>query len=92
MFDARDAIETCSGLWGEEKDACYAIFGVDPGAEAWFDTVYMLEENLALETGRSIIQSVVVFVVEQQQYQTQHIRRFLNSGIMMLVFWSADDC
>lgn len=51
VFDARDAIETCSGLWGEEKDACYAVFGVDCGAEMWFDTVYKLEESLALETG-----------------------------------------
>jgi hypothetical protein len=57
VFDARDAIETCSGLTGEDKGSCYAIFGVDPGAECWFDTVYALEEALYLETGAISINS-----------------------------------
>lgn len=51
VYDARDAIEACSGLWGEDKEACYAIFGVDPEAELWFDVVFQLENSLELETG-----------------------------------------
>lgn len=52
MYDARDAIEACSGLYGEEKAACFAIFGVDGEAERWYDTVFRLETALELETGR----------------------------------------
>jgi hypothetical protein len=50
VYDARDAIEACTGLWGEEKEACYAVFGVDAAAEFWYDTVLHLEQALELET------------------------------------------
>lgn len=50
VYDARDAIEACSGLWGEEKEACYAIFGVAPQADEWFDLVFSLESVLEMDT------------------------------------------
>jgi hypothetical protein len=53
IYDARDAIETCAGLGGDDKAACYAVFGVAPAAEFWFDTVFHLEQALELETGGS---------------------------------------
>jgi len=51
-YDARDAIEACAGLWGDEKEECYAIFGVDPAADIWVDVVFSLEHALELETGK----------------------------------------
>lgn len=52
VYDARDAIEACSGLYGEEKAACFAIFGVDGEAERWYEVVFQLETALELETGK----------------------------------------
>ncbi|PSC67825.1 hypothetical protein C2E20_8545 [Micractinium conductrix] len=40
-FDARDALEACGGLWGEERRECLSVFGLDAGqaphqpATAW---------------------------------------------------------
>ena len=50
IYDARDAIEACGGLWGEEKEECYAIFGVDPAADFWYDVVFKLETSLEMDT------------------------------------------
>lgn len=50
VYDARDAIEACGGLWGEEKEACYAIFGVAPQADEWYDLVFSLESVLEMDT------------------------------------------
>ena len=50
-YDARDAVEACAGLCGEEKQECYAIFGVAPAADAWLDVVFSLEYAFDLETG-----------------------------------------
>ena len=50
IYDARDAIEACSGLWGEEKETCYAIFGVAPEADEWYDVVFKLETALDMDT------------------------------------------
>jgi hypothetical protein len=50
IYDARDAIEACGGLWGEEKEECYAIFGVDPAADFWYDVVYKLETSYEMDT------------------------------------------
>jgi hypothetical protein len=50
VYDARDAIEACGGLWGEEKEECYAIFGVDPAADFWYDVVFKLETSLEMDT------------------------------------------
>ncbi|KAG7671779.1 hypothetical protein Ndes2526B_g07319 [Nannochloris sp. 'desiccata'] len=50
IYDARDAIEACGGLWGDEKEDCYAIFGVDPAADFWYDVVFKLETSLEMDT------------------------------------------
>ncbi|KAL4859600.1 hypothetical protein ACK3TF_000689 [Chlorella vulgaris] len=51
VFDARDAIEACSGLWGEERQECFAVFGVDGGrVDAFYSTVFNLEMALAQDT------------------------------------------
>ena len=53
VYDARDAIEACGGLWGDERESCYAIFGVDPEAEVWYDLVFKLEQVLEMDTCKS---------------------------------------
>lgn len=50
VYDARDAIEACGGLWGEDKHECYSVFGVNENADMWFDVVYKLESALERET------------------------------------------
>lgn len=49
----RDAMETCSTLSGEAKDACYMLFGCDPrGVEQYLTVVETLESALQQEPGR----------------------------------------
>jgi hypothetical protein len=43
-------METCSNLWGEDREQCFAIFGLDPRAGFWYSTVSRLEAALDLET------------------------------------------
>lgn len=51
VFDARDALETCSGLFGDEKEACFSVFGVDSShAETYYGVVAALEAALEWET------------------------------------------
>lgn len=50
VLDARDAMEACGGLSGDEKEECFVVFGVDKDADLWYDTVNRLEEMLSLET------------------------------------------
>lgn len=51
VYDARDALEVCGGLWGDERSSCFAVFGLDDELSiAHFDTVYALEQSLELDT------------------------------------------
>ncbi|WPT12005.1 hypothetical protein PSENEW3n2_00003663 [Picochlorum sp. SENEW3] len=50
VLDARDAMEACGGLSGEEKEECFVVFGVNKDADLWYDTVNRLEGMLSLET------------------------------------------
>lgn len=50
VYDARDAIEACGGLWGEERETCFAVFGVAPEADLWMDIVLKLEMILEMDT------------------------------------------
>lgn len=48
--DARDALEACTGLEGEAKNACYCLFGCDPkGVEEYLVVVEHLESALQQE-------------------------------------------
>ncbi len=53
MYDARDAIEACGGLWGEERETCFAVFGVAGDAEVYYDIVLKLEQLLEMDTRKS---------------------------------------
>lgn len=51
VLDARDALETCSHLHGDAKDACFALFNCEPHqVELYYDVVANLESALELET------------------------------------------
>ena len=63
VYDARDAIEACGGLWGEEKEACFAIFGVAPQADEWYDLVFSLESVLELDTCKLYLQYYYIHIM-----------------------------
>eukprot|EP00208_Stichococcus_sp_RCC1054_P005558 CAMPEP_0206148750 /NCGR_PEP_ID=MMETSP1473-20131121/37415_1 /ASSEMBLY_ACC=CAM_ASM_001109 /TAXON_ID=1461547 /ORGANISM="Stichococcus sp, Strain RCC1054" /LENGTH=163 /DNA_ID=CAMNT_0053546173 /DNA_START=701 /DNA_END=1192 /DNA_ORIENTATION=- len=49
LFDARDAIETCSGKEGAEAEACFLLFGLDSQqTKKWYPIVSSLERQLEL--------------------------------------------
>ncbi|EFN59316.1 expressed protein [Chlorella variabilis] len=51
VYDARDAIEACTGLWGEERQECLSVFGVDAGrVDTFYSTVFSLEMALSQDT------------------------------------------
>ena len=48
----RDALEACSGLWGDERSECLSVFGLDAGqVDAFYSTVLTLELALEQDTG-----------------------------------------
>lgn len=50
-LDARDALETCSHLSGEARQACFALFSCEPSqVETFYPIVSRLEGALELET------------------------------------------
>ncbi|PSC67245.1 hypothetical protein C2E20_8546 [Micractinium conductrix] len=50
-FDARDALEACGGLWGEERRECLSVFGLDAGqVDTFYTTVMALETALNQDT------------------------------------------
>ena len=51
-LECRDAIEACTGLWGEERQECLSVFGVDAGrVDTFYSTVFSLEMALSQDTG-----------------------------------------
>jgi hypothetical protein len=51
VFDARDAMEACTGLFGDERQQCLLVFGVDAErVDTFYSTVYNLEMALAQDT------------------------------------------
>ena len=45
-------MEACSGLWGDERQECLAVFGVDArSCDTFYSTVYSLEQALTQDTG-----------------------------------------
>ena len=49
-LDTRDAMEACQGLYGNDKEECFVVFGVDKDADLWYDVVSKFDQLLELET------------------------------------------
>jgi hypothetical protein len=43
-------MEACQGLYGNDKEECFVVFGVDKDADLWYDVVSKFDQLLELET------------------------------------------
>jgi hypothetical protein len=51
VYDARDALEVCGGLWGESRQDCLTVFGLDAEqVDRYYSTVMTLEQALSHDT------------------------------------------
>ncbi|KAI7835417.1 hypothetical protein COHA_010691 [Chlorella ohadii] len=51
VWDARDALEVCGGLWGEKRQDCLSVFGLDAEqVDRYYSAVMSLEQSLTHDT------------------------------------------
>lgn len=51
VYDARDALEVCGGLWGDKRQDCLSVFGLDAEqVDRYYGAVMALEQSLSHDT------------------------------------------